>query len=66
MGYQCAEYGPFDYCSSVASGDRRRRLTEEEEEEEEEEETVEKTKHQNQKIYAGLHSGIDNLLREYL
>ena len=38
---------PCGYCSSVSRGDRRKRLKEEE------------TKHHNQKIYAGLHKGID-------
>ena len=36
MGYQCADYDPCGYCSSVARGDRRERLKEEEEEETEE------------------------------
>ena len=54
MGYQCTEYGPCSYCSSVTRGDRRKRLYEMEE-------TEGKTKHHINKIYAGLHSSIDNL-----
>ena len=55
MGHPCTKYRACGYFSTFARGDTMKRLGEERTEKKE------KTTEHKEKIYAGLHPGIDNL-----